>query len=67
MRIKEMRLKTGLTQAKIASLLNVPIRTWQSWELGERTCPAYVVNLIEYYLVNERWLRNEKGSKQGRN
>lgn len=53
MTIKEMRAKTGLTQAKICQLTGVPMRTWQSWEIGERKCPDYVVRLIRYFLENE--------------
>lgn len=53
MTIKELRAKTGLTQAKITKLTGVPMRTWQSWELGERKCPDYVLKLIEYFLEHE--------------
>lgn len=56
MTLKEMRLERGLSQAKIAKELDIPLRTWQSWELGERKCPEYVVRLIEYYLIHEKLL-----------
>lgn len=54
MTIKEMRAKTGLTQVKISQLTGVPMRTWQSWEIGERKCPDYVVRLIRYFLEHEQ-------------
>lgn len=47
-RIREIRKNTGLTQAKFAAALNIPVRTLEKWETGERACPAYVVELIEY-------------------
>ena len=47
--LKEIRLRLGLSQAKIAEKLTIPLRTWQSWELEERHCPAYVIRLIEHW------------------
>ena len=54
MTIQEMRKQTELSQAKFGKLLNIPLRTIQSWELGERSCPDYVTELIEYKLKNEK-------------
>ena len=48
MRIREIRKSTGLTQAQFSAALNIPVRTLEKWETGERACPAYVVELIEY-------------------
>ena len=47
-RIREIRKNTGLTQAQFAAALNIPVRTLEKWETGERVCPVYVVELIEY-------------------
>ena len=58
MTIKEMRAKTGLTQVKISQLTGVPMRTWQSWEIGERKCPDYVVRLIRYFLEHEQLFKD---------
>lgn len=57
MEIKEMRLKTGMTQTAFAKYLNIPHRSVQSWELGERKCPDYLKELIEYKLRNEKLIR----------
>lgn len=45
-RIRAIRKSTGLTQ--FAAALNIPVRTLEKWETGERACPVYVVELIEY-------------------
>lgn len=47
MTIKEARQAAGLTQAAAAKLCyNVPLRTWEQWEIGRRTPPPYVEQLI---------------------
>lgn len=59
MTIKEMRAKTGLTQAKICQVTGVPMRTWQHWEMGDREVPAYVVRLIRYFLEHEQLFKDQ--------
>ena len=51
--IKEIRTATGLSQSKFASALHIPVRTLQKWEIGERECPAYVVELIAFRVMND--------------
>lgn len=51
--MKELRLRTGMSQKKFAQFLDIPIRTIQCWEQGTRTPPDYVVHLIYYYLRKE--------------
>lgn len=46
-RVKEIRNKTGLSQKRFAEEYEVPKRTLESWESGERVPPAYVVSLLE--------------------
>lgn len=43
---KNMRSDLELTQAAFAKKFNIPLRTLQSWENGERECPDYVVDLL---------------------
>lgn len=52
-KIKKMRKSYGLSQTQFAKQFNIPLRTVQNWELGERTAPTYVYELIEYKLKNE--------------
>lgn len=44
--LKEARQAAGLSQAKMASLFEIPKRTIESWEAGERKPPVYVEKLI---------------------
>ena len=51
-KIKEERLKLGLTQQQLAELTGIPFRTIQNWEGGQRKCPEYVEKLLLFYLEN---------------
>lgn len=55
--IRALRAETGLTQAGFSAALGIPRRTIQSWEMGERECPAYVIDLIAYRVHHDRKLR----------
>ena len=52
LRVKEIRSKTGLSQKRFAEEYEIPKRTLESWESGERVPPAYVVNLLERVVAN---------------
>lgn len=51
--IKELREKTGMTRPQFSEYFSIPYRTIQDWELGNRSCPDYLIKLIEYKLKNE--------------
>ena len=55
--IRALRAETGLTQAGFSAALGIPRRTLQSWEIGERECPAYVIDLISYRVQHDQKLR----------
>lgn len=44
--IKEARIKAGLTREQLAEHYNIPIRTLQSWESGDRKPLEYVSNAL---------------------
>lgn len=46
MRIKEYRIKAGLTQEELGNICEVPLSTIKNWERGTRKCPAYVEEFI---------------------
>lgn len=46
MKLKEARIKAGLTQQKMSELLEIPKRTIENWEAGTNKCPGYVEKLI---------------------
>lgn len=50
MTVKEMRKKTGLSQAKFGLLLDIPVANISKWEQGVATPPKYVEKLIEKVL-----------------
>lgn len=53
MNIKELRQQTGMTQQQFADYFEIPFRTIQNWEGGQRKCPEYLEKLIEYKLKKE--------------
>jgi len=61
MNIKEIRQITGLSQIKFASICNIPVRTIQKWESGERIPPNYVIELLEKNLfLNKQWKKENE-------
>ena len=46
MKVKEIRELTGLSQKKFAEMYNIPQRTLESWESGEREPADYLCNLL---------------------
>ena len=48
MEIKEIRELTGLSQTAFGNKYNIPMRTIQNWETGQRKCPVYVEELLEF-------------------
>ena len=45
--IKELRELTGLSQSQFSKEFNIPIRTLQKWESGERIPPEYMEGLLK--------------------
>ena len=43
---KRARLAAGITQADMSKLMEIPLRTVESWEVGKRTPPPYVQRFI---------------------
>lgn len=44
-RLREMRMKRGLTQQRIADLSGIALRTYQKYEQGTR-CPAFDLLIV---------------------
>ena len=56
MSFKELREASGMNKADFAKFFNIPYRTIQNWESELRECPAYLLDLMQYKLMNEkRW------------
>ena len=49
-----VRAESGMNRKEFAEWLGIPYRTMQEWELGRRTMPQYVLDLIVYKVRNEK-------------
>lgn len=53
MTFKELREASGMTKTQFAKYFGIPFRTIQDWELGNRKCNNYLMDLMEYKLKHE--------------
>ena len=56
----ELRDSTGMTRKEFCEYFEIPYRTVQDWELGNRKMPDYLLRLMEYKI------RMEQGIKDGK-
>lgn len=54
MTIEEARKKQGMSRREVADWLEIPYRTLQNWENGERKCPKYIEKLIVEKILQGR-------------
>lgn len=52
-KIKNLRKEAKMTQLQFCEYFEIPRRTLENWEMGIRTAPIYLLNLIEYKLKKE--------------
>lgn len=45
-KIREARIRYGLTQKQVSDITGVPFRSIQNWEAGVRKCPDYVEKMV---------------------
>lgn len=60
MTFKELRQQSGMTQKAFAEYFEIPKRTIESWDMGERKCPEYLLKLMEYKLTKENKITGEQ-------
>lgn len=53
----ELRTSTGMNRREFAEYFDIPYRTVQEWELGNRKMPEYLLRLMAYKIRIE----HEKG------
>lgn len=56
----ELRESTGMTRKEFCEYFEIPYRTVQDWELGNRKMPDYLLRLMKYKI------RMEQGIKAGK-
>lgn len=54
MEFKELLEKSGMKMTQFSNYFKIPYRTIQDWKAGVRKCPAYVIELMNYKLENEK-------------
>jgi DNA-binding transcriptional regulator YiaG len=54
MDIKKLRQQAGMSQQTFGDYFNIPVRTIQNWEGGQRKCPEYVERLLVFYLEHTK-------------
>lgn len=47
-RLIELRTSTGMNRREFADYFEIPYRTVQEWELGNRKMPEYLLRLMAY-------------------
>lgn len=53
-----LRALLGVSQAEMALAYNIPLRTYESWEIGERTPAHYILPLIAYTVFSAQLQAN---------
>ena len=53
MNFKDLRERSKMNVPKFAKYFNIPYRTVAGWEAETRTCPPYLLELMEYKLKKE--------------
>ena len=63
--IIELRDSTGMTRREFCEYFEIPYRTVQDWELGNRKMPDYLFHLMEYKLQMEKMIKEEGENGDG--
>jgi len=58
-RLLELRNSAGMSRRDFCRYFEIPYRTLQDWELGNRRMPDYLLRLMEYKIRMEKLLREE--------
>lgn len=49
--VKELREKYGLSRQQLCKAFSIPYCTVRAWELGLRSCPEYVFQMMRMLLL----------------
>ena len=59
----ELRKETGMNRREFAEYFEIPYRTMQDWELGNRQMPKYLFRLMAYKVKTEKLYKGETNGK----
>ena len=57
MTFKELRQASGMTQKDFSEYFGIPKRTIENWEEEVSKCNDYIVDLMEYKLRKENFIK----------
>lgn len=60
----ELRDSTGMTRREFCEYFEIPYRTLQDWELGNRKMPEYLFRLMEYKIKMEGLMKRKVSSSK---
>lgn len=63
-KLVELREKTGMTRREFCDYFEIPYRTMQDWELGNRTIPSYLLRLMTYRIEMEKLIKKGDGENE---
>ena len=66
-RLLKIRKSTGMNRREFAAYFDIPYRTMQDWELGNRQMPEYLLRLMAYKVEMEKLKKGTLDEKQGDN
>ena len=55
----KLRNSTGMSRKEFCAYFEIPYRTMQDWELGHRSMPGSLLQLMEYKVRMEKLVREE--------
>ena len=62
--IKELREQTGMNRREFSEYTKIPVRTLEDWEAGKRRPPEYVLRLLNYQLLYDKWIKHSDMEKK---
>lgn len=55
----ELRNSTGMSRREFCEYFEIPYRTMQDWELGNRQMPDYLLRLMKYKVEIEKMYKDK--------
>jgi DNA-binding transcriptional regulator YiaG len=63
----ELRNSTGRSRKEFCAYFEIPYRTLQDWELGNRKMPDYLLRLMAYKIEMEKLVDGNNSGERGKN